>query len=163
MRVGTLAASDLFTVDFSDLTGAAPTLDRTGWAVVNNPDPADRLHLRTSADRGSHSQGKFYNGTPVKVLRQSGSWTKVQLGFGPTARTGWMMTKYLAFGEDMDKVQDAFPELIYREEYELDRKIDGGFWVVGVDEDGSTKQYILLGLDGEVSYVPQHWLFGGYG
>ena len=163
MRVGTLAASNLFTVDFSDLTGAAPALDRTGWAVVNNPDPADRLHLRTSADRGSHSQGKFYNGTPVKVLRQSGSWTKVQLGFGTTARTGWMMTKYLAFGEDMDKVQGAFPELIYREEYEPDRKIDGGFWVVGVDEDGSTKQYILLGLDGEVSYVPQHWLFGGNG
>lgn len=164
MRVGTLQDSDLFRITLSDLNGGAPDLDPTGWAVVSNPNPADRLHLRTSADKGSHSQGKFYNGTPVKVLRQSGSWTKVQLGFGATARTGWMMTKYLAFGADMDKVQDAFPELIYREEYEHENRLNSsGFWVVGVDEDGSTKQYILLGLDGEVSYVPQSWLFGGYG
>lgn len=163
MRVGALTAGDLFTVDFADLDGAAPTLDQSGWAVVNNPDPADRLHLRTEPDKSSHSRGKFYNGTPVKVLRKSGSWTKVQIGFGPTARTGWMMTKYLAFGADMDKVQPVFPDLFYREEYERENKLDSGFWVAGVDEDGSPKQYILLGWDGTVVYIPQAWLFGGYG
>lgn len=163
MRVGTLTASDLFTVDFADLTGAAPDLDQSGWAVVNNPDPADRLHLRTEPDKASRSLGKFYNGTPVQVLDKSGSWTKVQIGFGPTARTGWMMTKYLAFGADMDKVQPVFPDLFYREEYERENKLDSGFWVAGVDEDGSPKQYILLGWDGTVVYVPQAWLFGGYG
>lgn len=163
MRVGTLAASELFTVDFSDLTGAAPDLDQSGWAVVNNPDPADRLHLRAEASKSSRSLGKFYNGTPLKVLRQSGSWTKVQLGFGATARTGWMMTKYLAFGADMDEVIDAFPELIFREEYEQENKVSPDFWVVGVDEDSSPKQYIILGWDGAVMYVPQGWLYGGNG
>ena len=164
MRVGTLADSDLFRIRLSDLTGASPDLDQSGWAVVNNPDPADRLHLRAEASKSSRSLGKFYNGTPVKVLRSSGSWTKVQIGFGATARTGWMMTKYLAFGADMDKVADAFPDLFFREEYSAEEsKVGHSFWVVGVDEDGSPKQYILLGLDGAVMYVPQGWLWGGNG
>ena len=164
MRVGTLADSDLFRIRLSDLTGASPDLDQSGWAVVNNPDPADRLHLRAEASKSSRSLGKFYNGTPVKVLRSSGSWTKVQIGFGATARTGWMMTKYLAFGADMDKVADAFPDLFFREEYSAEEsKVGHSFWVVGVNEDGSPKQYILLGLDGAVMYVPQGWLWGGNG
>lgn len=163
MRVGTLTASDLFTVDFADLDGAAPDLDQNGWAVVNNPDPADRLHLRDEPEKSARSQGKFYNGTPVKVLGKSGSWTKVQIGFGPTARTGWMMTKYLAFGADMDRVEAVFPELIFREAYERENRLDCGYWVVGVDEDGSTEQYILMSMDGEIMYVPQRWLFEGYG
>ena len=164
MRVGTLADSDLFVIRLSDLTGASPDLDQSGWAVVNNPDPADRLHLRAEASKSSRSLGKFYNGTPVKVLRSSGSWTKVQIGFGATARTGWMMTKYLAFGADMDKVANAFPDLFFREEYSAEEsKVGHSFWVVGVNEDGSPKQYILLGLDGAVMYVPQGWLWGGTG
>ncbi|MBQ3485330.1 MAG: SH3 domain-containing protein [Clostridia bacterium] len=161
MRVGTLAASDLFTVDFADLTGAAPTLDQSGWAVVHNPDPADRLHLRTEPEKSARSLGKFYNGTPVKVLGKTSSWTKVQVGFGPTARTGWMMTRYLAFGADMDKVQPAFPELIFREQYEYQNW--NSFWVAGVYEDATPDEYILLRHDGQVMYVPQAWLFGGYG
>ena len=161
MRVGALAASDLFTVDFADLTGAAPTLDQSGWAVVHNPDPADRLHLRTEPEKSARSLGKFYNGTPVKVLGKTSSWTKVQVGYGPTARTGWMMTRYLAFGADMDKVQPAFPELIFREQYEYQNW--NSFWVAGVYEDAAPDEYILLRHDGQVMYVPQAWLFGGYG
>lgn len=164
MRIGTLADNDLFSNRLSDLDGAAPALDRSGWAVVNNPDPTDRLHLRVEADRSSRSMGKFYNGTPVRVLRQKGDWTQVQIGFGDTARTGWMMTKYLAFGADMDKVDDAFPELTFREEYSAEENAIGyGYWVVGVEENGSPKQYILLGMDGVVLYVPQSWLWGGNG
>lgn len=161
MRVGNLTAGDLFTVDFADLTGAAPTLDQSGWAVVNNPDPADRLHLRTEPEKSARSLGKFYNGTPVKVLGKTSSWTKVEVGFGPTARTGWMMTRYLAFGADMDKVQPAFPELIFREQYEYQNW--NSFWVAGVYEDAAPDEYILLRHDGQVMYVPQAWLFGGYG
>lgn len=163
MRIGTMADSDLFSIRLGDLDGGAPVLDQSGWAVVNNPDPADRLHLRTKASKSGDSLGKFYNGTPVQVLERKGDWTRVQIGFGPTARTGWMMTKYLAFGADMDKVEDAFPDLIYREEYANEDKQEGGFWVAGVYEDGSPKQYILLGWNGTVFYVPQSWLFGGYG
>lgn len=164
MRIGTMESRDLFSIDFSDLDGAAPDLDQTGWAVVNNPDPADRLHLRAEASKSGDSMGKFYNGTPVRVLRQKGDWTEVQIGFGTTARTGWMMTKYLSFGADMDTVDDAFPELGFREEYSAEKsKIGSGYWVVGVEESGSTEQYILLGEDGMVMYVPQSWLWGGNG
>ncbi len=159
MRVGTLAASDLFTVSFSDLDGAAPDLDQSGWAVVNNPDPADRLHLRTEASRSSASQGKFYNGTPVFVLKRNGEWTQVQIGFGNTALTGWMMTEFLTFGADMDRVASAFPDLCFREEYQSYDQTNGAYWVAGVEED----VYILLGHDGRVEYVPQTWLFEGYG
>lgn len=163
-RVGTLPGTDLFTVNLSDLTGATPTLDQTGWAVVNNPDPADRLHLRVSADKSARSLGKFYNGTPVQVLSQKGDWTQVQIGFGATARTGWMMTKYLAFRADMDNVRDAFPDLFFREEYEAHGAyLSSGYWVVGVEESGSTKMYILLSNDGGVTYVRQDWLWSGNG
>ena len=163
-RVGTfMGDADLFTVSLEALTGAEPELDQSGWAVVNNPDPADRLHLRTKASRSGDSLGKFYNGTPVQVLEQKGDWTRVQIGFGDTARTGWMMTKYLSFGADMDKVSDAFPELTFREEHERASEVSGDYWVVGVEEEGRTKQYILLGGDGTVQYVPQSWLWGGNG
>lgn len=163
MRIGTLKDTDLFSIRLSDLNGAAPEIDQTGWAVVNNPDPADRLHLRAKASKSGASLGKFYNGTPVQVLERKGDWTRVQIGFGSSARTGWMMTKYLAFGADMDKVHDAFPELTFREEYEAQNTFSGGYWVVGVEEEGRIDQYILLGTDGEVLYVQQKWLWGGNG
>ena len=165
LRVGTFTGSaDLFTVNLEELTGAEPILDQSGWAVVNNPDPADRLHLRTKASRSGTSLGKFYNGTPVLVLERKGDWTRVQIGFGNTARTGWMMTKYLAFGADMDRVDDAFPDLTFREEYiTQEEQLGYGYMVVGVEEEGRTKQYILLGTDGKVMYVPQTWLWGGNG
>ena len=163
-RVGTMASTDLFTINLSELNGATPELDQSGWAVVSNPDPADRLHLRDRAGKSGNSLGKFYNGTPVLVLERKGDWTRVQIGFGATARTGWMMTKYLTFGADMDTVADAFPELIFREEYEAQgTQLGYDYWVVGVEEEGRTKQYILLGSDGMVMYVDQAWLWGGNG
>ena len=163
MRVGTLKDTDLFSIRLSDLDGATPEIDQTGWAVVNNPDPADRLHLRAKASKSGDSLGKFYNGTPVQVLERKGDWTRVQIGFGSSACTGWMMTKYLAFGSDMDKVNDAFPDLFFREEYETHNTFSGGYWVVGVEEEGRIDQYILLGTDGQVLYVQQEWLWGGNG
>ena len=163
MRIGTLKDTDLFSIRLSDLDGATPEIDQSGWAVVNNPDPADRLHLRAKASKSGDSLGKFYNGTPVQVLERKGDWTRVQIGFGGSARTGWMMTKYLAFGADMDKVHDAFPDLFFREEYEAQNTFSGGYWVVGVEEEGRIDQYILLGTDGNVRYVQQKWLWGGNG
>ncbi len=151
---------DLFTIDLNGYFPTEPVPDTSGWAVVNNPDPADRLHLRVSADRASRSLGKFYNGTPVQVLSRGKTWTKVRVGLGETARVGWMMTKYLAFGDDMQQVDRAFPDLIFREEYEPASPLNGGYAVVGVEDD---KQYILLGDDGEVCYVPQAWMYGGNG
>lgn len=89
---------------------ALDSLDASRWAVVNNPDPADRLHLRERATKDSRSFGKYYNGTPVEVLKKGDTWTRVRVpGF-----TGWMMTKYLAFGKDGWEVEVAFPELSIR-------------------------------------------------
>ncbi len=76
-------------------------IDPAGFATPNNPDVNDRLHLRKEPNKDASSLGKYYNGTPLKVLQKKGEWTKVQIGY----TEGWMMTKYLAFGGDMLKVK----------------------------------------------------------
>lgn len=91
------------------IDGAAAMLYANDWAVVNNPDPADRLHLRERANRSSRSVGKFYNGTPVEVLKRSGEWTRVRI---PSGLTGWMKTEYLAFGRDAWEICNAFLHLL---------------------------------------------------
>ena len=146
-------------------------MDKTGWAVVNNPNPADRLHLRVSPERGATSLGKFYNGTPVRVLEERGDWVQVEIGLDGNL-TGWMMKKYLTFGEAMDQVQPAWLQKFYRQESgpqllypsakeENPQVLDtGSFQVVGVVEDD---WYILLSDWGQTGYVPQSWLFDGNG
>ncbi|MBR5231684.1 MAG: SH3 domain-containing protein [Clostridia bacterium] len=100
-------------IDWNKLPGtmeeALSQLDASRWAVVNNPNPADRLHLRERASKNSDSMGKFYNGTPLEVLQKGDTWTRVRT---PSGFTGWMMTKYLAFGEDAWKVVHAFPQML---------------------------------------------------
>lgn len=82
-------------------------LDTSDWATPNNANPQERLHLRSQADKKSRSLGKYYNGTPIKVLERGKEWTKVQIG----SVTGYMMTKYLLFGEDINK---QTPALAYK-------------------------------------------------
>ena len=90
---------------------AAQALDTGGYALVNNPDPADRLHLRAAPDQTAVSKGKYYNGTPVYVTQDLGDWVKV---FAANDE-GYMMKRYLAFGADMLKVRAAFPQPVIRE------------------------------------------------
>lgn len=93
--------SDISTIDWTDL----PTLKRVvidsmntqGWATPCSPDYKDRVHLRAAPREDAVSLGKYYNGTPVKILDQGEVWTHVSI-FGVE---GYMMTTYLAFGEDM--------------------------------------------------------------
>lgn len=73
-------------------------LDTSGWATPDNSDPRDRLHLRAGPGKGSKSLGKYYNGTPVRVLDRGETWTKVQIG----SATGYMMTDYLLFGDPVN-------------------------------------------------------------
>lgn len=73
---------------------------------VNNPNPADRLHLRKTPNRDSESLGKYYNGTNVTVLRSQGDWSEVNIGMGNAQQTGWMMTKYLS----MTRPDEAMPK-----------------------------------------------------
>ena len=161
------------------LESALGYLYRTGWAVVNNPNPNDRLHLRTKPDRNAQSLGKFYNRTPVRVIGQQGAWSQVIIG--ENGLTGWMMTQYLTFGKDADSVACAFPnnvELIGAwDETRIaryaratpDMKAPETFEVgvfgqdeliIGVVED---QWYIVMNPDGQVGYVPQSWYGEGNG
>lgn len=114
--VGDNPWNDITTADWSTLPAtmeeAKEHIDPSRWAVVNNPNPADRLHLRERDDRASRSLGKYYNGTPVEVLRTAGDWAFVRAG----GMTGWMMKEYLAFGEDAWAVKAAFPDLHHVED-----------------------------------------------
>lgn len=59
--------------------------------IVNNPNPADRLHLRVTASVSSPSLSRYYNGTQVEVLGVAGEWLHVRVG----ERVGYMLAKYL--------------------------------------------------------------------
>lgn len=88
---------DIRTLDLNKLPKtlleALAGMSNDGFAVVANPNPADRLHLRTRPDKSSPSFGKYYNGTPVRVLSTQKDWTQVDV-FG---QVGWMMSAYLNF------------------------------------------------------------------
>lgn len=75
-------------------------------AVVSNPDPADRLHLRTEPYSNSKSLGKYYNGVQVIIDGYSGAWLKVSIG----NLTGYMKAEYLNF-VDQSTTESAIPVL----------------------------------------------------
>ena len=161
------AETDVTTIPVTLEDGLA-RLDRSGWAVVNNPNPADRLHLRAAPDRDAKSLGRFYNRTPVQVVGSEGEWTEVIIG--EEGLTGWMMTEYLAFGEDMDAVACAFPQDVEPEGDQLrwpvrsvpDEGAEAAWettlrWdsIIGVAED---QWYIIMAPGmGRVGYVLQSW------
>ena len=172
--------TDLPFADFpTSYAQAVQQLDNTNWAVVNNPKPTDRLHLRTEPDRKSVSLGKFYNRTPVYVDEIRGDWAHVRIG---RATTGYMLTKYLAFGEDADKVECAFPQLEVREEYRLNVADETTYEFEVLDEPKKSAPYtrwhsgdnwVVIGIKGNyyivmndnenVCYIPQSHLWAGYG
>ena len=172
--------TDLPFADFpTSYAQAVQQLDNTNWAVVNNPKPTDRLHLRTEPDRKSVSLGKFYNRTPVYVEEIRGDWAYVRIG---RATTGYMMTKYLAFGEDADKVECAFPQLEVREEYRLNVADETTYEFEVLDEPKKSAPYtrwhsgdnwVVIGIKGNyyivmndnesVCYIPQSHLWAGNG
>ena len=173
--VGTIQGTDLFDTDFAMIPTTTmeiqQMLDRDGWAVVNNPDSKDRLHLRTAPKKGADSLGKFYNGTPVQVIEELGDWCHVRIGLDGHLE-GYMMTRYLAFDTKMDKVVCVYPDKVIREEYQytplfsdatLSRKaeqVSNEYWLVGVVED---ELYIILTETGETGYAPQDWFWEGNG
>ena len=141
--------------------------------MVNNPDPADRLHLRAKPDNAAQSLGKFYNRTPVQVFGQQGGWSQVRIGLDGRLE-GWMQTRYLTFGSAMDQVDSASPQRILQDEYEnhaffasasMQETTGEAFddyysWIVGVVGD---ECYILLNPNGSTGYLPQSWFWDGNG
>lgn len=79
-------------------TGAYVTADwhigsPDNMAVVNNPKPTERLHLREKPSYSSESLGRYYNGVRVEVLDKDDEWTHVLIG----ELEGYMRTEYLDF------------------------------------------------------------------
>lgn len=61
-------------------------------AMINNPDPEDRLNLRTEPRVDAPSLGKYYNGLDVQLLgSEENGWYKVQFG----GLTGYMQAEFL--------------------------------------------------------------------
>jgi uncharacterized protein YgiM (DUF1202 family) len=91
-------------------------LANSDGAVVNNPNPQDRLHLRVSPSTTSTSLGKYYNGAPVMILEyRDDGWLKVGVGCpveGTPTYQGYMLEKYLTnfFNGAADRVKSAMPE-----------------------------------------------------
>ena len=63
------------------------------YAVVNNPNPRDKLNLRSKASTRGTSLGKYANGTVVTMISQGDQWCKVKT---PDGKTGYMMTDFLS-------------------------------------------------------------------
>ena len=177
LYIGSLSSGmdDLLTIDLNQLPTSMESLislvDPDGWAVVNNPNPADRLHLRVEPKRGAKSLGKFYNGTPVQVHETKGDCCRVSIGLDGHLE-GWMMKEYLAFGEQMQDVDCVFPQLGLKEEHQnapayADQDMDGNgyhlngtIWIAGVVDD---ELYVILTNRGETGYMPQEWFWAGNG
>ena len=60
-------------------------------AIINNPNPSNRLNLREEPSSKSDSLGKYYNGVQGKVLEQRDGWVKVSVG----GVVGWMDSNFL--------------------------------------------------------------------
>ncbi len=79
-------------------------------ALVNNLNPADRLHLRAQPNEKADSLGKYYNGTVVTILETlADPWVKVHIGDNQGGAEGYMNRKFLAMGSAMSKVKSAMP------------------------------------------------------
>ncbi len=115
--------NDITQIDWNtlprNLDEAAAQMDSSRYAMVVNPNPADRLHLREQADRGSRSQGKYYTGTPVTIRGNNGDWAHVVLGNTQSMRQGYMMKRYLVYGSSKGALRldtSAMPQLLPRSE-----------------------------------------------
>mgnify|MGYP000041902695 CR=1 FL=1 len=67
------------------------------YAVVHNPDAADRLNLRAAPNKEAESLGKYYNGVGVQILEElNNGWVRVRIGNRGVAE-GDMMKAYLQY------------------------------------------------------------------
>ena len=164
---------DITTIDWASLPGtydeAIASLDTSRWMIVNNPNPEDRLHLRTKADRNAASLGKYYNRTPVYIRQYGNEWCAVTV----CGVDGWMMTQFLAPAADITSIKYAGPWLaVLGEETPLCASADPSsafsdlhsqdrFFVFGIV--GEEWYHIWLPRTEECGYVRQDALWPGNG
>ena len=134
---------------------AIARVDLSRWATPNNPNPADRLNLRQAPKTSAGSLGKYYNGAPVEVLEKGKDWCRVRVG----AAEGWMMTKYLAFGEDT-WIEDTWlgavnPAKVQVTVYWQDTG-EAEVW----DPDRDFYRLLIIGVQGDAWYIVWDWATG---
>ena len=172
--IGTTMESDLMQIGLSTLPRNKEQLldviDRSGWAEVNAPSSTNRACLLPIPDTNSVAIGEFYSGTPVKVMQEQGDWCQIEIGTDGRI-TGWMPIDHLAFGNEMDEVMCAFPQLILLQDDHDGRNmftstdmkemcsVDGALWIVGVIDD----MYIILTPFGQTAFAPMDWFSEGNG
>lgn len=80
-------------------------------ATVCNPDPTDRLNLRTKPSTDAPTLGKYYNGTFIEVLNdENNGFVKVRF----CNLEGYMQKSLLAFDADRGQVASAIPSVIIK-------------------------------------------------
>ena len=147
------------------LDAAAAWMDSSRYAMVVNPNPADRLHMREKADKGSRSQGKYYTGTPVTVMEKKSDWTQVIFGDWNSWCSGWMMKRYLTFGQAGDALYldvSSMPQMSSKsEQLKVYREPKTGKLIWHMNEGWSTMK--VIGIIGEEWYHVWFPASGEYG
>ena len=109
--------NDVTTIDWNTLPmhlqDALQKLDQTGWAMVNNPNPEDRFHLRTQPNDIVASLGDYCNGTAVQILEDGETWVKVSI----LGVEGYMLKASLAYGETMNTIASAGPCVMLQSQF----------------------------------------------
>ncbi len=106
MTMGTKRILSFLAAALLILTIASTAVAAERAAVVNNPNPDDRLNLRTAPSLDAPALGKYYNGVNFEVLGdEKDGWVKVRFH----NLEGYMMTQYLAYGWDQPQVASAMP------------------------------------------------------
>ena len=123
------------------------------------------------------SMGKYYNGTPVRILEDLGEWAKVSIA----GIEGYMMQRYLAFGTEMLTVHIAYAELfikpeLYGQTLAVYTLPDAQSEIAGVipDQGAGREEITVIGLIGDdwlhvicgsglAGYMPAGMFFPGNG
>ena len=172
---------DITEIDWNSLPRtleeASVQMDSDNYAMVVNPKPADRLHLRERPDKGSRSQCKYYTGTRVTIAgNEKGDWAQVITGGGHSFLSGWMMKRYLTRGQKGQALRldlSAMPKLFMKNQYlyvyQEPMKSswhsllfeDSGMRIIGVI--GSKWYHVWFPGTGEYGFVQQSDLTKGNG
>ena len=148
----------------------------TKYAVVNNPNPSDRLNLRSQPDSKSNYKGKYYNGTIVEIVDYLGDWVEVKVA----GSTGFMLKEYLNFEENPIKVKPEFPYLfldteVYNKitiynDYTLsssknlkDEYMDMNLTIIGLIGKGKYNYYHVVFDNGLTGFIQDKYFTAGNG
>ena len=144
--------------------GCCTTLADGGcaYAIVQNPNAADRLNLRAAPSRDAQSLGKYYNGVEVQILEDlNNGWVRVRIGHRGTAE-GYMMKEYLQ-EDGMQTVKSAMPTYTSTSSaWELyqSRDVNGAYDMYGYGETVTLLGFRFGNIPGLYRLTARRWSSG---